>query len=67
MKEEFMKRIDARGDIASYPFGAEELLLDREFEDLGRKKVATYIEDYPFGAEEVLLNEELKKLDSESR
>ena len=46
MKEEFMKRIDARNneknneknrneyDVASYPFGAEEMLLHTELKNL---------------------------------
>lgn len=63
MKEEFMRRIDARKDVASYPFGAEEMLLDREFKDLNGKKVETDLEGYPFGAEEMLLNAELKELE----
>lgn len=67
MKEEFMKRIDARKKIESYPFGAEEMLLHREFKDLNKSKNEIDLENYPFGAEEMLLNAELKKLDLESR
>jgi len=67
MREEFMKRIDARKNIESYPFGAEEMLLHREFKDLGKsrdsnvQKTKTEVESYPFGQEEMLLNKELER------
>lgn len=42
MREDFMKRIDAKDKVkyepTSYPFGAEELLLNDELEDLEPKK-----------------------------
>lgn len=46
MRDEFMKRIDARNDkknnkeqydIASYPFGAEEMLLKMELNKLDKE------------------------------
>ena len=42
-REEFMERIDARKekvacDIASYPFGAEEMLLEQELRQLEEDK-----------------------------
>ena len=63
MREEFMKRIDARKDIESYPFGAEEMLLQREFKDLNVQKTKTDIVSYPFGQEEMLLKKELERFD----
>ena len=67
MREEFMKRIDARKNIESYPFGAEEMLLHTEFKEarkpivVNSKKTKIEVENYPFGAEEMLLNKELER------
>lgn len=74
MRDEFMRRIDARNDktsydVAAYPFGAEEMLLNLELKGIEKikkidvEKSKLDIVGHPFGLEEVLLNAELKDLD----
>ena len=67
MRKEFMERIDARGDVARFPFGADEMLLQMELKDLDKKVDKTNegrtkdLASFPFGAEEMLLKAEIDR------
>lgn len=66
--EGFRKRIKV--NIESYPFGADETLLNFEFRNKitsekredGNRRIGR-LGDNPFDAEEMLLNAELRKMD----